>query len=133
MYIGEVATLAGASIKAIRHYEALGLLGQVQREGSYRVYGANEILLIQLIKQAQGLGFRLAELCVVLAGRGAEPDWLALAGAIASKRLSVRIEIARLQALDLHLGQVEAEIRSCIASTEMQPAASAPCELAPGG
>jgi MerR family copper efflux transcriptional regulator len=95
MYIGEVAKLAGASVKAIRHYEALGLLGQVQREGAYRVYGANEILLIQLIKQAQGLGFRLAELCVVLSGHGAEPDWLALAEAIARKRLSVSAEKRR--------------------------------------
>jgi len=32
MYIGEVAKLTGASVKAIRHYEALGLLGQVEAE-----------------------------------------------------------------------------------------------------
>jgi MerR family copper efflux transcriptional regulator len=131
MYIGEVAKLTGASVKAIRHYEALGLLGQVLRAGAYRVYGADELLLIQLIKQAQGLGFRLAELCAVLAGRGAEPDWLALAAAIAAKRLSVRAEIVRLQALDLRLGQVEVEIRSCLAGAELPATDFAPCELAP--
>jgi MerR family copper efflux transcriptional regulator len=117
-------------ISKFRHYEALGLLGQVQREGAYRVYGANEILLIQLIKQAQGLGFRLAELCVVLSEHGAEPNWLALAGAIARKRLSVSAEIIRLQALGIELAQVEAQIRSCITSTEAQSAAFAPCDLA---
>lgn len=129
MYIGEVAKLTGASVKAIRHYEALGLLGRVLRAGAYRVYGADELLLIQLIKQAQGLGFRLAELVAVLAGRGGEPDWLALAEAIAAKRLSVRAEIARLQALELHLGQVGAEIRSCLAGAEAKPQGFAPCEL----
>ena len=31
MYIGEIARLAGTSPKALRHYEALGLLGDVRR------------------------------------------------------------------------------------------------------
>ena len=87
MYIGAVAKLTGASLKAIRHYEALGLLGTVPRSGAYRLYAADEVLLIQLIKQAQGLGFRLAELVQVLAGRSGPPDWLALAAAIEAKQL----------------------------------------------
>jgi MerR family copper efflux transcriptional regulator len=131
MYIGAVAKLTGASLKAIRHYEALGLLGAVPRAGVYRVYAANEVLLIQLIKQAQGLGFRLAELALVLAGRTGEPDWLALAAAIEAKQRSVRAEIARLQALDVSLQQVHGEIISCLAATVALPAASSVCDLAP--
>jgi MerR family copper efflux transcriptional regulator len=131
MYIGEVAKLTGASVKAIRHYEALGLLGSVLRSGAYRVYAANEVQLIQLIKQAQRLGFRLAELKVVLAGRTGEPDWLALAAAVEAKRLSVRGEIERLQALDLSLQQVGGEIIDCLARAELFRPARESCALAP--
>jgi MerR family copper efflux transcriptional regulator len=118
MYIGEVAKLTGASLKAIRHYEALGLLGAVSRLGAYRVYAPNELLLIQLIKQAQGLGFRLAELAPLLVGRTGEPDWLAFAAAIDAKRLSVSAEIARLEALDGRLQQVAGEIISCLVAAD---------------
>lgn len=136
MYIGAVAKLTGASLKAIRHYEALGLLGTVPRSGAYRLYAADEVLLIQLIKQAQGLGFRLAELVQVLAGRSGPPDWLALAAAIEAKQLSVRAEIARLQVLAVNLQQVHREILSCLATTATAataalPPASPACELAP--
>jgi MerR family copper efflux transcriptional regulator len=131
MYIGAVAKLTGASLKAIRHYEALGLLGTVPRSGVYRRYAASEVLLIQLIKQAQGLGFRLAELVQVLAGRTGEPDWLALAAAIETKQLSVRAEIARLQALEVNLQQVHRDILSCLASTPVAMPASSPGDSAP--
>ncbi|MBP8185420.1 MAG: MerR family transcriptional regulator [Pseudomonas sp.] len=131
MYIGAVAKLTGASLKAIRHYEALGLLGKVPRSGAYRCYTANELLLIQLIKQAQGLGFRLAELAQVLAGHTGAPDWLALAAAIEAKQLSVRAEIARLQALEVKLQQVHREIISCLAGSAARPTASPACALTP--
>ncbi len=51
--------------------------------------------------------------------------------AIAAKRLSVRAEIARLQALDLRLGLVEVEIRSCLAGAELPAQEFSPCELVP--
>lgn len=127
MYIGEVAKLTGASLKAIRHYEALGLLGAVSRLGSYRVYAANDLLLIQLIKQAQGLGFRLAELAPLLAGGTGEPDWLAFAAAIDAKRLSVSAEIARLQALDGRLQQVADETLNCLAAANAVQSSTQQC------
>ena len=68
MYIGEIARLAGTSPKALRHYEALGLLGDVRRSGAYRVYTQQDLAQVKLIRQAQVLGFRLAELLPVLAG-----------------------------------------------------------------
>ena len=37
MFIGKAAQLSGTTIKAIRHYEAFGLLPPPQREGRYRV------------------------------------------------------------------------------------------------
>ena len=128
MYIGEIARLTGASAKAIRHYESLGLLGRVERAGAYRHYREAELQQVQLIRQAQGLGFRLAELVALLGGRTGEPDWLALAQAMARKRASIAGEVARLQALDLRLQAVSEEILACL---ETAPAVLAQCDLVP--
>ena len=128
MYIGEIARLAGTSPKALRHYEALGLLGDVRRSGAYRVYTQQDLAQVQLIRQAQGLGFRLAELVALLGGRTGEPDWLALAQAMARKRASIAGEVARLQALDLRLQAVSEEIVVCL---ETAPVVLAQCDLAP--
>lgn len=62
MYIGELARRAGCSPKAVRLYESRGLLGAVARAGSYRIYGEQDLVLVQRIRQALGLGFRLDEL-----------------------------------------------------------------------
>ena len=128
MYIGEIARLTGASAKAIRHYESLGLLGRVERAGAYRHYRVAGLQQVQLIRQAQGLGFRLAELVALLGGRTGEPDWLALAQAMARKRASIAGEVARLQALDLRLQAVSEEILVCL---ETAPAVLAQCDLVP--
>jgi MerR family copper efflux transcriptional regulator len=114
MYIGELAKLSGATPKAIRHYEALGLLGKVQRSGVYRCYGASELAQIRLIKQAQLLGFKLSELATSLAAHAGQPDWLGLSQQIQEKRQAVQTEIARLTSLDLQLTEVHQEILSCL-------------------
>ena len=65
-YIGAVAERTGASRKAIRLYEERGLIPRPVRVQSYRVYSDDHIELIQIIKQAQALGFRLAEIQTAL-------------------------------------------------------------------
>lgn len=120
MYIGELAKRSGASARAIRLYESLGLLGQVQRQGSYRVYRDESVALVQMIRQALALGLRLAELAPVLNGDG-EPDWDRLAALLAQKRASLRQEIARLERLDQELIRIEAEIRACTDLQQRSP------------
>lgn len=68
MYIGQAARLTGATPKAIRLYEQIGILRTPSRRGKYRVYSPADIALIQLLKEAQHLGFSLAEIRWVLAG-----------------------------------------------------------------
>jgi MerR family copper efflux transcriptional regulator len=111
MFIGELAKLSGASPKAIRHYEALGLLGKVARNGVYRVYSESELAQVRLIKQAQALGFRLSELLAALTGAGT--DWSRLSLQIEQKRLSIQAEIRRLTQQDQQLAQINQEILSC--------------------
>jgi MerR family transcriptional regulator, copper efflux regulator len=113
MYIGELAKLTGSSPKAIRHYEALGLLGQVRRVGVYRVYLPRDVLLVNLIKQAQALGFKLSEL-KFLEGHQGNPDWEQLDELIGAKRQSIAGEIKRLQQLALQLEEVRREIHACL-------------------
>ena len=62
MRIGELARRTGTTPKALRLYEARGLLGTVARAGSYRQYGEQDVVQVQLIRQAQALGFRLSQL-----------------------------------------------------------------------
>lgn len=62
MYIGEVSQRTGATPKAIRLYENLGLIPVPERKGKYRYFQEKDVDQIQIIKQAQRLGFRLTEL-----------------------------------------------------------------------
>ncbi|MDC8758392.1 MerR family transcriptional regulator [Janthinobacterium fluminis] len=107
MYIGGISKLTGASPKAIRHYESLGLLGEVTRSGSYRVYSDDEVRQIKLIRLAQALGFRLSELRPFLQ-RAGKPDWPGLARQVGRRRAQVSEEIARLQQLDSQLAEIDA-------------------------
>jgi len=129
MYIGKLAQLTGASPKAIRHYEALGLLGPVARAGVYRVYAPQHARQVALIRQALALGLRLAELRPFLADRAsAEPDWLGLASQIERQRAGIAREQRRLRALDAQLAEVKGEILACLGGAERQP-----CDARPTG
>jgi MerR family transcriptional regulator, copper efflux regulator len=62
LFIGDVAKHSGARRKALRLYEAAGILAPPRRTAAgYRVYGADALDLLAFIRQAQGLGFTLEE------------------------------------------------------------------------
>ena len=130
MRIGTLARLSGATPKAIRLYESLGLLEGVVRQGAYRSYTPGHLRQVQLIRQAQTLGFRLAELGEVLRPGNGEPDWPGLLHHLLLKRDSVQQEIDRLQQRIVALEQVAADLRSCLAPP---PTVHAPlCRPLPG-
>lgn len=112
MYIGELARLTGATPKALRHYETLGLLKEVRRSGAYRRYTQQDLAQVTLIRQAQALGFRLAELLPILAGD--DTDWAALRQQISAKRVQLHAEMSRLQELDAQLAGIDTEIADCL-------------------
>lgn len=70
MRAGEVAARSGVSRKALRLYEAMGILPPPGRtEAGYRVYGDDVLALIRFVMQARQLGFGLAEIREITAIR----------------------------------------------------------------
>ena len=112
MYIGKVSNLTGASRRAIRHYEELNLIHPPQRVGSYRVYDDHHIIVINLIKRAQPLGFKLSELVPVLEAKRAKntfPLELAFKG-IDDKRKELKQQILKAKETDKALLSLKQEL-----------------------
>ena len=67
MTVGEVADLIGVSAKAIRLWEAKGLIpGAHRTPAGYRVFGESDLAVMRFIRQAKLLGMTLSEIKTVL-------------------------------------------------------------------
>jgi len=63
MTVGELARRTGLSIKAIRRYEALGLLYSAGRsEGNYRLFDESALWWAQVIETLRSLGLTIKEI-----------------------------------------------------------------------
>jgi MerR family transcriptional regulator, mercuric resistance operon regulatory protein len=68
---GELAAAAGVNLQTLRYYERRGLLDEPDRTlGGHRVYPAQTVTVLRVIKAAQRLGFTLDDVAALLeAGR----------------------------------------------------------------
>lgn len=65
--VGKAAQAAGLSAKAVRLYEAKGLLPAAERtESGYRTYTDDDITVLRFIRQAKTLGLSLGEIRGIL-------------------------------------------------------------------
>lgn len=65
--VSHAATKAGTTRKAIRLYEAKGLLPPTGRtEAGYRLFGTEDIEVLRFIRRARGLGLSLSEIGDIL-------------------------------------------------------------------
>lgn len=112
MRIGELAALTGCTPKALRLYEAHGLLGTVARRGSYRSYGPEDVQRVQWIRQALALGFRLAAL-QPLRSIDTPAGAAAVQALLQTRRRAIADELARLQAADTALAALTMELNTC--------------------
>jgi MerR family transcriptional regulator, mercuric resistance operon regulatory protein len=75
---GQVAAAAGVNPQTLRYYERRGLLPEPARTlGGHRLYPAQAVTLLQVIKTAQRLGFTLHEVAELLQAGARHPDGLA--------------------------------------------------------
>ncbi len=114
MYIGKVSKLTSATPKAIRHYEAIGLIAPPKRIGKYRYYSDEDVKLIRLIKCAQTYGFQLSELsCIIknakLLKKFPEEEFVV---AIERKQEKIQFEINKLLDLQKGLSELKTQIQS---------------------
>lgn len=73
MKSGELAHLAGVSVRTLRHYHAIGLLPEPpRRENGYRAYDATHLLRLLRIRQLASLGFSLDQIGPMLNDLDAE-------------------------------------------------------------
>jgi DNA-binding transcriptional MerR regulator len=87
--VGELARRTGLSVRALHHYDAIGLLSPSRRsESGYRLYVAEDVARLQQIKSLRQLGFSLEEIRALLA----KPD------------------ISPVRVIELHLSRLEEQI-----------------------
>ncbi|MDE2572851.1 MAG: MerR family DNA-binding protein [bacterium] len=67
MYIGELARRVGATPKAVRYYERLGLLLARRAPSGYREFDERSVEIVRMIRRARFLGIPLNEVREILA------------------------------------------------------------------
>jgi MerR family copper efflux transcriptional regulator len=113
MYIGKVSKLTGATPKAIRHYEAIGLITPPNRKGKYRYYSDSDIAVISFIKRAQEYGFKLSELRAMVKEMGADNkvSYESLTSAIHEKQKQIQKQLLKLSTQNDNLSKLSSQIQ----------------------
>ena len=113
MYIGKLAELTGATRKAIRLYESLGLIPVPCRKGKYRIYSDKDVVLIKMIRRAQAVGFNLAELKEIVALKAKSNRFpVEMANElIARKRETLSNDMNKIMSLDRSLTELADELK----------------------
>jgi MerR family transcriptional regulator, thiopeptide resistance regulator len=93
--IGEVARRSGLTVRALRHYDALGLLRPSHRTGAgHRRYSAADVARLRRLTSLRALGLPLDRIGALLDDPAADP-----VAELDAQAARVRAEIARGEAL----------------------------------
>lgn len=95
MTVGEVARLAGVTVRTLHHYDEVGLVVPAGRtDAGYRTYGHDEIERLQEVLFFRELGFSLAAVKQIVTGPGYNR-----ADALAQQRALLEAQAERLLAM----------------------------------
>jgi len=73
--VGELAKRTGVSVRALHHYDEIGLLSpSLRSESGYRLYTEADVMRLQQIRSLRSLGFSLDESKVFLQRPDVTPD-----------------------------------------------------------
>jgi MerR family transcriptional regulator, copper efflux regulator len=113
MTVGDLARRTGLSIKAIRRYEAMGLIYSAGRsEGNFRLFDASALWCAQTIERLRSLGLTIAEidqLAGLYLGRPHEPIGPYLAALLDRVEQRVDARITELEAVRRRIREYRAE------------------------
>ncbi|MBI3989893.1 MAG: MerR family transcriptional regulator [candidate division NC10 bacterium] len=120
MKIGELAKRAGMTLRTLRYYEELGLIGRaVRTKGGFRLYAEDDLQKLQLIKDLQWLNLSLSQIReLFLERKGAKTgsEMAPPAKAFLRQRLKeVETRIARYQELQRALIETMDILQVCTA------------------
>src|SRR5579859_4702129 len=120
--IGQLAILAATTARAIRLYEAAGLISEPARsDAGYRLYGPADLATVIRIRRLRGLGFQMEQIRAIVSPE--EPAGLGAALAVLREDLLRRIEALRatIEVLDGLRAEVvagEREVYDALAPVE---------------
>jgi MerR family transcriptional regulator, thiopeptide resistance regulator len=105
--VSEFARLAGVTVRALRHYDRLGLLTPRRTDGGYRVYTTRDLETLEQIVALKFIGVPLRDVAIVRRGTTE-----ALARALGAQRRTLEAKQRLLaRAIDA-IGEAEAALRT---------------------
>ncbi|MDB4940933.1 MAG: Mercuric resistance operon regulatory protein [Labilithrix sp.] len=115
MQVGDLARVAGKTVRALHLYEEMDLLKPAGRsKGRYRLYGPEALVRIRWIQKLQDLGFSLTHIKDIVkdveqhgSASSASKAMGGVRDVYAKKLDETRAQIARLQALE---GEIQASL-----------------------
>ena len=103
--IGQLATHAGVTVRAVRHYHQIGLLPEPERDASgYRRYGAKAVVSLIKIRTLANAGVPLSQI-----GQMLQADASTFAEAIHRIDSHLRDEVERLETSRKQIAELAAE------------------------
>lgn len=113
LQVGELARASGKTVRAIHHYEELGLLKPDARsKGRFRLYDPGAVARVRWIGKLHDLGMSLGEIQKVVETWGTAPT---ASRAMAEVRAIYRGKLLETRAQIAHLSALERELEASIA------------------
>jgi DNA-binding transcriptional MerR regulator len=111
--VGDVARLAGVTVRTLHHYDRIGLVSPSGRTpGGYRLYGEGDLDRLHAVLAYRELGFALEDVAALLDG-GAEP--------LAHLRRQHGLVRSRIEQLHRLLAGLEKEMEALMSGMRLTP------------
>jgi MerR family copper efflux transcriptional regulator len=133
--VGELARLAGKTVRALHLYEERGLLDPIERsKGGFRLYAEDALVRVRWISKLQEMGFSLADIQTMLRQweqSGSAPNAMLQVGVLLRDKLAeTREQMARLRVLEEELQSSLEYLETCPScSPKQELTACTACEL----
>lgn len=106
-YVKELSRVAGVSVRALHHYDSIGLLKpSIRKSNGYRVYSSGDLWKLQKIKALKDYGFSLKEMQALFEKKHTPQEMLILQKKLVSQK------IAALEMMEICLEEILSKLSS---------------------